>query len=127
MCGSMIGKVCGFVMPFFNTASGVNDFKMRPVLVVGIADKDDLNVLPISKVTKRAFLSPKYDYELVPATYPLLNLTDVSYVRIHKQTVVHTASVVKQYGDMKLHYPDLFLEILTLLDAYNQMLVSDAL
>ena len=123
----MIGTICSFITPYYDTARQKNSFKSRPVLLIGIADIGDYNFLPISRVTNQNNLDPTYDLPIDPAQYPLLNLTAKSYVRIHKQSYGHKASIGQHIGDMKTEYPDLFLEVLEKLEEYNKKLIADAL
>lgn len=119
------GSICISVTPFFNTATGKNEFKNRPVLVLGAADSGDFNILPISRVTNSRHLDLNYDIQVDPSTYPNLNLTVKSYVRTHKQTVVNRSSL-KEISNMKVEYPDLFTGILDKLEEYNTNLITDA-
>lgn len=48
-------------------------------------------------------------------------------IRVHKQTVVHTASLHKEIGDLKEDYQEKYLEILGKLEEYNQELLDAAL
>ena len=41
-------------------------FKGRPVLIIGEADKNDYNVLPVSRVTDKKYLDPFYDIPIDP-------------------------------------------------------------
>lgn len=119
------GKICVSVTPFYNIKTGKNDFKKRPVLVLGIADAGDFNVLPISRVTNSRNLDLHYDIQVNPSIYPNLNLTSLSYVRTHKQTVVNKSSL-NEISDMKTEYLDLFTEILNRLHDYNFKMMSIA-
>lgn len=120
------GSICISVTPFFNTATGKNEFKKRPVLVLGAADFDDFNVLPISRVTNSRNLDPSYDIQVDSSIYPNLKLNaTISYVRTHKQTVVHR-STLNEISNMKVEYPDLFTGILDKLEEYNTNLITDA-
>lgn len=124
----MIGKVCYSLMPYFNAAAKTNAFKSRPVLIIGVADSGDYNVLPLSRVTNSRMIDKDYDVPVSPAAYPKLNLTAQSYVRVHKQTVVNKNSIsTKNMSDMKTDYPDLFIDILSKLEDYNKKLLESAL
>ena len=79
----MIGKVCLFIAPFYDTTTNQNAFKTRPSLVIGEADSGDYNILPISRVTNRKYLDSDYDILVNPSIYPKLNLDVISYVRVH--------------------------------------------
>ena len=123
----MIGKICSFITPYYDSVTKRNSFKSRPVLIIGVPDAGDYNVLPISRVTNQLNLDPNYDFPIDPNNYQLLNLTSKSYVRIHKQLFVHNSAIGKVICDMKADYPDLFLAVLAKLEEYNVNLINDAL
>lgn len=123
----MIGKAYISIMPFFDMASHKNSFKARPCLIIGQADSQDFIILPISRITDSRRIDPDYDYPLEPSTFPALHLTTKSYVRTHKQTTIHLASLVHSITDFKNEYTDAFIDILTLVDQFQKQLISDAL
>jgi uncharacterized protein YifN (PemK superfamily) len=123
----MIGKIYSSVIPFYDSIQQKNSYKKRPVLIVSGPRNNDYTVLPISTVTKKANLDADYDIELDPLKYPLLNLNKVCYVRTHKQTTVHKASLTTQIGDMKCQYQDLYLQILQKLEEFNNFIMDNAL
>ena len=102
----MIGKIYTFVTPYFDSQQKKQSFKSRPVLISGCADTEDFNVLPVFKVTNKNNLDPIYDLCVDPSVYPKLNCACISYVRVHKQTTVHIASIGKIMSDMKCLYVD---------------------
>jgi hypothetical protein len=112
----MIGKVCTSVAPYYDTATNSMKFKSRPVLIIGTPDSGDYAVLPISRVTKSQYIDPDYDFPIDPAQFPLLHLTSMSYIRIHKQTVVNQASINQTLGYLKVDYEDTYLAVLEKLD-----------
>ena len=122
----MIGELWVTISPFYDSIKKCNSFKKRPVLIIGVADSGDYNVLPISRVTRRQYLDPAYDIPIKQKDCPLLNLTADSYVRVHKQTTVNCSSVTSKIGSLKADYPQLFLEIMTKLQEYNEKLYSEA-
>ena len=104
-------------------------FKYRPAVVIGIADSGDYNVLPVSTVSDPTKIDINFDIPIDPAKYPKLNLKKFSYVRTHKQTVVHMASMRAVSGnvsDIKSDYPKLFYEIMSKLEQYNKRLLNNA-
>jgi len=125
----MIGKIYRSRFPFYSKAQHRLAFKSRPVLIIGAADFNDYNVLPISRVTLRQYLNPDYDIPLDPVTYPLLGLKAgvTSYIRVHKQSVIHAKDILSPYGDLKGNYPDMYLHILTKLEQYIRTLLDMAL
>lgn len=88
------------------------DYKARPALVLAKADAEDYVVLPISSISIKANIDPLYDIEINPVSYPKLNLKNISYVRTHKQTIIHRANLRDEIGDLKLNYEELYFEIL---------------
>jgi hypothetical protein len=123
----MIGKIYTSITPFYDTASRTQSLKSRPVLIIGMPDSGDYNVLPISKITKRQYLDQVYDIPVTPSQYPLLGLNDPSYIRTHKQTCVSRASMGDFVGDLKGSYEDLYLEILGKLEQYSRSMIDIAI
>ncbi len=125
---TMIGKIFYSRTPFYNIKTGCQDFKNRPVLIIGIADIGDLNVLPLSRVTNRSNLDAYYDISVQKDEYPLLGLKADSYIRTHKLMFINEAELSQPYiGDIKGNYPDLFLEVLSRLEDYNKKLIMSAI
>lgn len=108
----MIGEIRKALTPFFDTTQGKLRIKGRPVLILAKADPSDYVVLPVSRVTKKEHLHPIYDIKVDPAEYPASGLDCISYVRTHKQTVVHQAVIGDLVGNLKANYEDLYLDIL---------------
>lgn len=123
----MIGKIYSTVFPYYDSKTQKNSFKKRPVLIIGGPRNNDYTVLPISTVTKKANLDSEYDLEINPANYPLLHLDKLSYVRVHKQTMVHKVSLTSLIGDMKTEYADLYLSVLEKLEEFNKRTIDNAL
>lgn len=123
----MIGKICKAYTPYYSLATGQMSYKGRPALVLGHADNDDFVVLPVSSVSKKENLHPIYDVEVDPVVYPKLNLRKVSYIRTHKQTIVHKAELRDEIGDLKSEYEDLYVDILEKRERFNNQLTEEAL
>ena len=123
----MIGKIYKARIPFYDQATHQMSYKARPALVLAKADADDYVILPVSSISIRANIDPVYDIEIDPALYPKLNLTKTSYVRTHKQTIVHRASLRDVIGDMKSDYEELYLEILEKREAFSSSITHQAL
>ena len=124
---NMIGKIYSSVIPFYDSVQMKNAYKKRPVLIIGGPRNNDYTVLPISTITKKQNLDLDYDIEISPQKYPLLNLNKVSYIRTHKQTTVHKASLTTQISDLKKEYEDLYLNVLEKLEDFNSKIMNDAL
>lgn len=122
----MIGWVCYSTTPYYDVVTRRNSFKQRPVLVIGGLLNNDYTVLPISTISKRENRHPFYDVEVDPIYYPRLRLNKVSFVRTHKQTVIHRAAIIHQISDLKNEYPELYGDILEKLSEYNKILMNDA-
>ncbi len=123
----MIGKIYSSVIPYYDSAKKANSYKKRPVLIIGEMRNNDYTVLPISTVSKKENLDIDYDIEVDPAKFPLLNLNKTSYVRTHKQTTVHKASLTSQIGNMKDNYEELYLNVLEKLENFNRNILDNAL
>ena len=122
----MIGKIHMARTPFYNQEAQRMDFKARPVLVLARADAGDYVVLPISTISIRTNVDPVYDIEIDPTLYPKLHLRRVSYVRTHKQTIVHRANLGELIGDLKADYEDLYLTILLKREAFSRIITRQA-
>lgn len=123
----MIGEIRRALTPFYDNTKNRMSFKSRPVLIIAQADNSDYIVLPVSRITRRENINEVYDIKIDPALYPSLNLSAVSYVRTHKQTVVHAAEIGSIYGNMKSDYPDIFLTILEKRDEFSKEITEQAL
>lgn len=115
------------VTPFYDSKKGMNSFKRRPVLIINGPRNNDYTVLPVSTVTHTEHIDSEYDVRVEPDKYPKLNLNRISYIRTHKQTTVHRASLTKEIGDLKAEYEDLYLSVLEKLESFNKMVVENAL
>ena len=123
----MIGKIYSSVIPFYDSVKQTNSYKKRPVLIIGGPRNNDYTVLPISTVTRKVNLDADYDIEVEPEKYPLLHLNKTSYIRTHKQTTVHKASLTTEIGNLKECYEDLYLEVLGKLEEFNNKTLDLAL
>ena len=108
----MIGKICKAITPFYDFKSHKMKNKSRPALVLAKADNEDYVVIPISKVSHSENIDSYYDVKIDPLNYPNTKLTQISYARTHKQTVIHTAELIDPFCDLKSEYPDLYQKIL---------------
>lgn len=122
----MIGKIYNVLFTFYNSNTGKNDYKYRPVLIVGVADSGDYVVFPISRVTKKEYLSADYDIEIDPEKYPNTNLTDVSYVRTHKRSIANRADIASCKCDLKTEYAELYTSIIEKAKAFDADLMEKA-
>lgn len=124
----MIGKIYNARnFPFFDSIKGNMSYGNRPVLVIGIADTGDCNVLPLSRVKNKANIDKDYDVKLEPVNYPKLKLKDISFIRVHKQNLIHSDNFDFYVGDMANDYPDKYRDIMTKLKNYNDNLTNNAL
>ena len=123
----MIGKAYVSVFKFYNNKTNKLDFKCRPVLIVGKADSSDYIILPISRVTNQSNLDIYYDVPIEPEDVPLMNLSQKSYIRTHKQSVVHAGELTKEIVDFKSEYEDIYLNVLCKMEEFQKELISNAL
>lgn len=123
----MIGKAYVSIFKYYDNIKGKMSFKNRPVLIVGKADNTDYIVLPISRVTKRENLDEYYDVLLNPDAVPKLNLTQYSYVRTHKQSVVNIVELYREITDFKKDYMDIYLDIISKMEEFQKNLIDNAL
>lgn len=123
----MIGKICYTLTPFYDAVNQQNSFKSRPALIIANADSEDYVILPISKITHKNRIDLDYDISVDPAVYPKLNLKCVSYVRTHKQTVIHRSQIAKIIGDMKSEYEELYLNVLEKREIFSNKITEQAM
>jgi uncharacterized protein YifN (PemK superfamily) len=123
----MIGKIYSSVIPYYDSKTQKNSYKKRPVLIIGGPRNNDYTILPISTVSRKENLDAEYDIEINPEKFPLLNMNKICYVRTHKQTVVHKASLTSEISDMKTSYEDFYLTVLGKLEQFNNKTINDAL
>lgn len=122
----MIGKAYVSTFPFYDNKTGLMSFKNRPVLIVGRADNSDYVVLPISRVTNQNNLDSYYDVPIDTADVPLMNLKQKSYIRTHKQSVIHVRELTKEIVDFKTEYTDIYLDVLSKMKEFQKELISNA-
>ena len=123
----MIGKIYSSVTPFYDSATGTNSYKRRPVLIIAGPRNHDYTVLTVSTIPHKENMDPDYDVKVKPEDYPKLNLKKVSYIRTHKQTSVHQASLVREIGDLRTEYDELYLAVLEKLEKFNRTVLDGAL
>ena len=123
----MIGKAYVSTFPFYNNRSHKMDFKSRPVLIVGQADPTDYVILPISRVTNKDNIDSDYDFEITKKSVPLMNLAQTSYIRTHKQSVVHVGELTKEIIDFRKEYPDIYLDVIAKMEEFQKKIVDNAL
>lgn len=123
----MIGKIYKARTPFYNQTTHQMSYKARPALVLANADTEDYVVLPVSSISIQTNIDPVYDIKIDPTLYPDLHLRKVSYVRVHKQTIVHRAELGDEIGDMRSNYEDLYLEILAKREEFSDFITKQAL
>ena len=123
----MTGRAYWAIFKFYDILSNKMAFKKRPVLIIGKADARDYIVLPISRVTRKEFLHPRYDFEIKAKDFPKLSLKDTSYVRTHKQTVLNKGELQNCIVDFKEEYEDAYIEIMTLVVEFQKNLISKSL
>lgn len=125
----MIGKICTSMTEFFDTKTQTTKIKSRPVLVLDNTRNNDYTVLPISTITIKANIDACYDVKIDPLIYPKLKLKKISYVRTHKRTYIHQASIDRNniIGDLKKDYEELFLEILEKVQKFDNEVIDNAL
>lgn len=123
----MIGKAYISTFQFYNNHTHKMEFKNRPILIVGQADSTDYVVLPISRVTNYANLDHNYDIPIDPAVVPLMNLKQRSYIRTHKQSVIHLGELTKEIVDFKKEYPDIYINVIAKMEEFQKHIIDNAL
>lgn len=122
----MIGKVYLSIVDYYNVKTGRTERKSRPVLVIGGPRNNDYTVLPISTISKRQNVDPKFDVLVDPSSRSVLMLNRECFIRTHKQMPLHQASLYKELSNMKDSLPDLYLQAISLMEEYQQNLLDNA-
>lgn len=120
----MIGKIYTALTPFFNIKIQKNAFKQRPVLIISEIRNNDYTVLPVSTISRPENRDLEYDIKLDINVYPSLNLKRDSFIRTHKQTVIHRSDINREIGDLKSNYPQLYKLIFQKLSDFNQKILE---
>lgn len=123
----MIGEIRKIITPFYDRSSGRQKFKSRPGLVIAAADSQDYVILPISKVSDSSKIDHEYDVKVDPALYVDLHLNCVSYVRTHKQTIIHIAQIGDRISDMRAIYTELYGGIIAKREAFSREITRQAM
>ena len=123
----MIGKACTSVTPFYDAINKKMSYKSRPCLIIGKADSQDYIILPISRITDSRRINTDYDLPMEPVDYPLLNLTQRSYIRTHKQQVVHINNIRTTIVDFRKEYEDMYLAVITKVAEFQDTVIENAL
>ena len=122
----MIGMFCVATFPYYDTSTGRNKFKKRPMIILGQADSFDYVTLPVSKVSIKENIDDEYDLEIVCDEYPLLNLSCTSYIRTHKQTITNRNGI-RTIISVKDTYPELWLSILQKIENFQKKIIDHGL
>ena len=123
----MVGKAYTALFKFYDNSLQRMSYKKRPILVIGKADSNDYVMLPISRVTNSLNLSAEFDLKIEPTDVPLLNLSQTSYIRTHKQEIINRAQIDRLIVDFKTEYPDVYIECLGKVEEFQKRLLMDAL
>lgn len=122
----MIGMFCVATFPYYDTSTGRNKFKKRPMIILGQADSFDYVTLSVSKVSIKENIDDEYDLEIVCDEYPLLNLNCTSYIRTHKQTITNRNGI-RTIISVKDTYPELWLSILQKIEDFQKKIIDHGL
>ena len=123
----MIGWYCIATFPYYNIRTNRNEFKERPMLVIGQADNTDFVTLPVSKVSHRENVDIEYDVAIQISDYPLMNLRFDSFIRTHKQTITNKSSIIREVVNVEEEYQDLWLDILSKVEIFQKNLTNTGL
>lgn len=123
----MIGKAYVSIFKYYDNRTHRMAFKNRPVLIVGRSDISDYVVLPVSRVTNYNNCDNYYDVPIEPADVPLMNLSQRSYIRTHKQSIVHLGELIREIVDFRHEYEDIYLEVISKMEEFQKNLILNAL
>lgn len=122
----MIGKAYVSTFQYYDNQTHKMSFKKRPVLIIGQSDESDYIVLPISRVTNQKNLNKYYDIKISPKDFPLMNLTNDSYIRTHKQCPIHKGNLIKCIVDFKNTYTDTYKIAIEKVEEFQDNLIKKA-
>ncbi|MBR1844294.1 MAG: hypothetical protein IJ790_01020 [Lachnospiraceae bacterium] len=105
----MIGKIYMINLPFYDIKTHSKAFKERPALIIGIADKDDFNIIPVSSCQFTQNIDKDFDVEIA--------LKQKCYARTHKQTIAHRKDIGRFIADLKNNNNTVYNKII---DKWNQ-------
>ena len=123
----MIGEIRKAITPYFDLATNSKRFKTRPVLIIALADNKDYVCLPISTISRKENLNSTYDIEVNPSTYPKLNLHRLSYIRTHKQTIIHATEILDLISNLSKEYRELYVQVLKRREEFSREISRQAL
>lgn len=121
----MIGKICTILTPFYDVRINGMSMKKRPALVIGMADGTDMTLLPVSSISDKGRVNPKYDVLIEVAKYPLTGLKHDSYIRTNKVFTANLSEVNVWVGDVKSTYPDLFVDVMGRFEEYAEEILKN--
>lgn len=67
-----------------------------------------------------------YDLEITQQNVPLMNLKQTSYIRTHKQSVVHAGELTREIVDFRGEYPDIYVDALAKMEKFQKKIISNA-
>ena len=120
------GRIYKAIVQYFDRIGNKMAFKARPVLILAHADEFDFVVLPVSTISRKENLNKYYDVMIDPEKYPLSNLIKISYVRTHKQIIVHAAEITDEICDLRTNCPQLYSEILSKREEFSREITRQA-
>lgn len=123
----MIGKAYVSTFKYYDNQTHRMAFKNRPVLIVGKADSSDYVILPISRITNQSNIDSYYDVPIEPTDVPLFHLTQRSYIRTHKQSIVHFGELTKEIVDFRKEYSDIYVDVIAKMEEFQKNLILSAL
>lgn len=126
----MIGKIYTAEIEYYDTRAGSYSRKYRPVLIISmpLGLDNDFTVLPVSTISRADMRDAKFDYFIEHSKYSKLTFSKDCYIRTHKQTQVHRKDLNANrcIGDLKNDYPNVFLDIMSKREEYNNMITDNA-
>lgn len=123
----MIGKIYTALFPYYDRKLQRNSYKKRPILIIAGPRNNDFTVLPVSSVSIKKNLDIEYDIEIDPVKFPKLNLAKLSYIRVHKRTIIHQSVLDIEVADLRTEYEEFYLSILEKWEDFNKHIMDEAL
>ncbi len=57
----------------------------------------------------------------------MMNLTQTSYIRTHKQSIVNVGELIKEIVDFRNEYADIYVDVIGKMEEFQESVVDNAL
>ncbi|MBO5163887.1 MAG: type II toxin-antitoxin system PemK/MazF family toxin [Ruminococcus sp.] len=120
----MTAEIRVIVTQYYDRKLNKMKHKARPGLILKEIN-GDYAVIPVSTIPDKRRVDPYYDIPVTTRDYPKLNLSQDSYIRTNKQTVVNQAQIGGKISDLHAEYPDLFSQVIDKIEEFNDSIIKE--